>query len=103
MTDIASVDAPMVAVFKPEDNGPFPGLVLAHRCGGLNNLSIGWTNQPMLTWAREAVARGNAVLPTDQLTLRGFGFVDSERIAVAGCAFAARDPREQRTMPRYPG
>lgn len=58
-----------MALYKPPGEGPFPGLVLIHQCGGLNNGR--WSNQSMLEWARRAVAQGYAVLQVDSLASRG--------------------------------
>jgi dienelactone hydrolase len=119
-TKIASItDAsrPEMAIFKPEGDGPFPALVLAHQCSGLRNPGNGWQNEAMLVWARKAVDRGYVVLLIDQLRQRGvatrckgksgglnfaratkdmfqaaehlrrFDFVDADRIALAGYSF----------------
>lgn len=117
ISSIADVSKPEMAIFKPDGSGPFPGLVLAHQCGGLRNPRSGWQNESMLEWARKAVDRGYVVLLIDQLLqrgvstrckgksgglnfaratkdmfqaaehLRGFDFVDAERIAIAGYSF----------------
>jgi dienelactone hydrolase len=54
-----------MALYKPNGDGPFPGLVLMHQCGGMTN------NQSMLDWSRKAVNRGYVVLQVDALTQRG--------------------------------
>ena len=109
--------APAMALYKPEGNGPFPALVLQHQCGGLG--SGRWSNQSMLQWARDAVARGWVVLQLDSLGPRGVDtvctgpkggitffrgaldtlqaarhvaslpYVDKERIALAGYSWGA--------------
>jgi len=51
------------SVFKPEGDGPFPAVVLAHTCGGI---------QPHITdRAKELVAGGFAVLVLDSYGSRG--------------------------------
>ena len=68
-SSLSSFDAPRMAIFKPQGDGPFPGLVLFHQCAGLG---IGRRpNQSMLNWAREAVSQGYAVLLIDSLGPRG--------------------------------
>lgn len=119
VSDISEATRPVMAIYKPAGQGPFPGLVLAHQCGGLNNSRTGWQNESMLTWAKKAVARGYVVFLIDQLTQRGlstrcrgksgglnfaratkdvfqaadhlrsFPFVDPERVALAGFSFGA--------------
>ena len=116
-SSLSSFDAPRMAIFKPQGDGPFPGLVLFHQCAGLG---IGRRpNQSMLNWAREAVSQGYAVLLIDSLGPRGvdtvcfgpkagvnfprgvkdafqaaehlrkFDFVDQKRIALAGYSWGA--------------
>lgn len=70
-TDIATVDVPRLALYKPAGNGPFPALVLLHQCGGLRSANGRWQNLSMLDWAREAVGRGYVVLQLDSLEQRG--------------------------------
>lgn len=65
VSDIAFADDPVMALYKPDGDGPFPGLVLMHQCGGMRG------NQSMLDWARKAVARGYVVLQVDALSQRG--------------------------------
>jgi len=114
---LISVEVPRMAVFKPDGDGPFPGLVLFHQCGGLG--AGRQTNRSMLLWARQAVARGYAVLLIDSLSPRGvdtvcfgpkggvnfprgvkdalqaadhlrrFAFVDKARVALAGYSWGA--------------
>jgi dienelactone hydrolase len=69
VSDVEFETTPRLALYKPDGDGPFPGLVLAHQCGGLRN------NESMLNWAREAVKRGYAVLMLDSLGPRGVGSV----------------------------
>lgn len=106
-----------MAVFKPDGDGPFPGLVLFHQCGGLGVERR--PNRSMLQWARESVTRGYAVLLIDSLSPRGvdtvcfgpkggvnfprgvkdalqaaehlrrFDFVDKKRVALAGYSWGA--------------
>jgi len=108
---------PEMALYKPEGAGPFPALVLVHQCGGLGGAR--WQNDSMLTWAKEAVARGYVALLIDSLGPRGvdmvcygpkngitfargvrdalqaaehlrkFDFVDAKRIALAGYSWGA--------------
>lgn len=108
---------PEMGLYKPEGAGPFPALVLVHQCGGLGGAR--WQNESMLTWAKEAVARGYVALLVDSLGPRGvdtvcygpkggltfargvrdalqaaehlrkFDFVDGRRIALAGYSWGA--------------
>ena len=112
----SAIDRPQMALFKPAGAGPFPALVLVHQCGGLGTRK---PNESMLTWAKEAVARGYVALLIDSLGPRGvdtvcygpkgglvfargvrdalqaaehlqrFDFVDKKRIAVAGYSWGA--------------
>lgn len=116
-TTPAEFDSPRMLMYKPEGAGPFPALVLAHQCGGLNTPH--WQNASMLQWARDAVARGYVALLIDSLGPRGassvcfgpqnnvtfaagvkdalqaaehlrrFDFVDKGRIALAGYSWGA--------------
>jgi len=69
-SDIASVTAPRLALYKPEGAGPFPALVLMHQCGGLGRPGGPWQNLSMLEWARVALRRGYVVLQLDALEPR---------------------------------
>jgi dienelactone hydrolase len=69
-SDIATVAAPRLALYKPAGNGPFPALVLLHQCGGLGRPDGSWQNLSMLEWAREALGRGYVVLQLDSLNPR---------------------------------
>jgi dienelactone hydrolase len=112
----SAIDRPQMALFKPAGAGPFPALVLVHQCGGLGTRK---PNESMLTWAKEAVARGYVALLIDSLGPRGvdtvcygpkgglvfargvrdalqaaehlqrFDFVDKKRIALAGYSWGA--------------
>lgn len=112
----SAIDKPQMALFKPEGAGPFPALVLLHQCGGLGARK---PNESMLTWAKEAVARGYVALLVDSLGprsvdsvcygpkggvifsrgvkdalqaaehLQKFDFVDKKRIALAGYSWGA--------------
>jgi dienelactone hydrolase len=114
---LSSFSSPRMALYKPEGQGPFPALVLQHQCSGLGNPR--WQNVSMLTWAKEAVARGYVVLLIDSLGprnvetvcmgprgrvnfmrgvkdalqaaehLRKFDFVDKKQIALAGYSWGA--------------
>ena len=57
-----------IAVTKPDGPGPFPAVVIAHDCSGLNPGSSGAPDR----WARELVRRGYVVLMPDSFTTRGF-------------------------------
>jgi dienelactone hydrolase len=70
-TDIATVQAPSLAIYKPVGDGPFPALVLLHQCGGLGSPGGSWQNVSILEWAREAVGRGYVVLQLDSFGPRG--------------------------------
>jgi dienelactone hydrolase len=113
---LSSIEKPQMALFKPEGAGPFPALVLVHQCGGLGTRK---PNESMLTWAKDAVARGYVALLIDSLGPRGvdtvcygpkggvvfargvrdalqaaehlqkFDFVDKKRIALAGYSWGA--------------
>lgn len=67
--------APEMAIYKPSGSGPFPAVVLVHQCHGLRLSARNWTNTSMLTWAKEAVARGFVVLVLDSLGPRGADMV----------------------------
>lgn len=56
---------PQMALYKPDDDGPFPALVIQHQCGGLSNAH--WQNLSILGWARAAVAHGYVALVDDSL------------------------------------
>jgi len=115
---LSSSSSPRMALYRPEGRGPFPALVLHHQCAGLGN--PGWQqNVAMLTWAKEAVARGYVALLIDSLGprnvetvcmgprggvnfargvkdalqaaehLRRLDFVDNKRIALAGYSWGA--------------
>jgi dienelactone hydrolase len=116
-SNITSFDNPHMAVYKPEGEGPFPGIVLFHQCGGLG--SSRRPNQSMLDWAKETVSHGYVALLIDSLGPRGvdtlcfgpkggvnfprgvkdalqaagqlrkFSFVDNKRIALAGYSWGA--------------
>lgn len=67
--------APEMAIYKPSGPGPFPAVVLVHQCHGLGLASRNWKNLSMLTWAKEAVARGFVALVLDSLGPRGVEMV----------------------------
>jgi dienelactone hydrolase len=78
-----------MALYKPAGDGPFPALVLAHQCGGLN--AGRWSNQSMLDWARRAVGQGYVVLQVDSLGPRG---VDSVCMSPKGGVNFMRGARD---------
>ncbi|MFT4118222.1 dienelactone hydrolase family protein [Bradyrhizobium sp.] len=51
--------SPRMAMLKPAGSGPFPAIVLAHQCSGLN--------PAVAAWARAAVMHGYVVLLVDSL------------------------------------
>ncbi len=55
-------------LFKPEGDGPFPAVVIAHDCSGLGPHSSG----APIRWAMELVAQGYVVVIPDSFTPRGF-------------------------------
>jgi dienelactone hydrolase len=67
--------APEMAIYKPTGPGPFPAVVLVHQCHGLRLSARNWANISMLTWAKEAVAKGFVVLVLDSLGPRGADMV----------------------------
>jgi len=69
--------APEMAFYKPAGPGPFPAVVLIHQCHGLRLSARNWQNMSMLTWAKEAVAKGFVVLVLDSLGPRGVDMVCS--------------------------
>jgi dienelactone hydrolase len=117
LSSLSSLEIPRMAIFKPEGDGPFPGLVLFHQCAGL--MSGRRPNRSMLEWAKESVSHGYAVVLIDSLGPRGvdtvcygpkggvnfargvkdalqaaehltkFDFVDNKRIALAGYSWGA--------------
>jgi dienelactone hydrolase len=104
---------PRIGIYKPDGPGPFPALILHHHCGPLT------IDRPMLDWAKLAVKRGYVAFLIDSLGprgvdtvcmavkghvyfsrgvrdalqaaqhLRGFDFVDKNRIAHAGFSWGA--------------
>jgi dienelactone hydrolase len=114
---LSSSDIPRMTLYKPEGNGPYPGLVLFHQCAGLGNSRR--PNLSMAEWPKESVARGYVALLIDSLGprgidtvcygpkggvnfprgvkdalqaaehLRSFDFVDKKRIALAGYSWGA--------------
>lgn len=85
ISDIEFESTPRLALYKPDGEGPFPGLVLMHQCGGLNN------NMSMLNWAREGVKRGYVVLLMDALGPRN---VNSVCYSPKGDVFFSRGARD---------
>jgi dienelactone hydrolase len=57
-----------IEVQKPTGSGPFPAVVIAHDCSGLNHPSSGAPAR----WARELVSKGYVVLIPDSFSTRGF-------------------------------
>jgi dienelactone hydrolase len=54
-----------MSIFKPDGDGPFPALVIAHSCGGLR--------PEIMDWARLAHERGYVTFVLDSLGPRGLG------------------------------
>jgi dienelactone hydrolase len=92
VTDITFESTPRLAMFKPDGNGPFPALVLAHQCGGLRG------NESMLNWAKKAVERGYVVLLLDSLGPRG---VDSVCKGSKGDVFQSRGANDALQAARH--
>ncbi len=118
-SSLSFLSSPELALYKPEGAGPFPAIVLLHQCGGLRATNRNWQNMSMLSWAKQAVARGYVALLLDSLGprgvdtvcmgakggvhfprgvrdalqaaehLRGLAFVDRERIVFAGYSWGA--------------
>jgi dienelactone hydrolase len=59
-----AADARM-GLHKPSGAGPFPAIVMHHQCSGLGSASR--PNKSMVSWAKEAVAKGYVVLLVDSL------------------------------------
>ena len=55
-------------LLKPDGDGPFPAIVMAHGCSGLGVRSTGWPYR----WGREMVAQGYVVVIPDSFSTRGF-------------------------------
>lgn len=117
-SSLSPASIPVMALYKPEGSGPFPGLVLLHQCAGLGGGGRK-PNLSMLEWAKAAVSRGYVALLIDSLGPRGvdtvcygpkagvnfprgvkdalqaaehlrkFEFVDRKRIALAGYSWGA--------------
>lgn len=112
-SDLATARRATMAIYKPEGAGPFPALVIMHRCAGMQN------DPDLLRWAQRAVAGGYVAFMVDSLASRGidtvcygpkgevtyergakdvlqaiehlkrFDFVDGKRIGVAGYSWGA--------------
>ncbi len=82
-------------LIKPDGEGPFPAVVIAHDCSGLGPRSSGAPRR----WAGELVQQGYVVLIPDSFTPRGFAdgvclipgneTVSANGFARAGDAYAA--------------
>ncbi len=111
--DLAAARGAGMAIYKPDGAGPFPALVLMHRCVSMA------ADPDLLNWAREAVARGYVAFLVDSVGGRGvdsicygpkggityergvrdamqaaeylrqFDFVDKQRVGVAGFSWGA--------------
>ncbi|MDE2166551.1 MAG: dienelactone hydrolase family protein [Alphaproteobacteria bacterium] len=66
-TSSISNAAPQTAMFKPSGSGPFPALVIMPDCAGHNH------SMHAFRWAKQALAKGYAVLVVDPLTPRRVG------------------------------
>ena len=59
-----------VTIFKPEEAGPFPAVVMMHDCSGLSHLSSGAPAR----WGHELVRRGYVVVMPDSFSTRGYPY-----------------------------
>ena len=102
----SSLQLPAVLI-KPDGEGPFPAVVIAHDCSGLGPRSSGAPGR----WAGELVQQGYVVLIPDSFTPRGFAdgvclipgneTVSANGFARAGDAYAAL--ATLRTLPYVDG
>jgi dienelactone hydrolase len=63
-------------LYRPDGNGPFPAIVLAHTCAGVN--------QHTETWAKRLVGWGYVVLAPDSFGPRGVNQVCTKGTVVSG-------------------
>jgi dienelactone hydrolase len=68
-------------LYRPSGAGPFPGIVLAHTCGGVNDHTAQWGNR-LASW-------GYAVVAPDSFGPRGERNVCGRGNAVSGNARVA--------------
>ena len=102
----SSLQLPAVLI-KPDGEGPFPAVVIAHDCSGLGPRSSGAPRR----WAGELVQQGYVVLIPDSFTPRGYAdgvclipgneTVSANGFARAGDAYAAL--ATLRTLPYVDG
>jgi dienelactone hydrolase len=92
-------------VYKPEGNGPFPAVVLLHRCGGVRDYDYAWAQRlkswgyvalvldtltprsiPNVCGSKQPISRIQRVMDahSGKVYLAGLPFVDPKRIAVMG-------------------
>lgn len=113
ISDLASARRAGMAIYKPEGVGPFPALVIMHRCVAMGS------DPDLLQWAQRAVARGYVAFMVDSVGgrgvdticygpkgdityergardvlqavehLKGFDFVDKARIGATGYSWGA--------------
>jgi dienelactone hydrolase len=73
---VASGEKIPATLFKPDGEGPFPAVVIAHDCSGLGPRSSGRPKR----WAEELVAQGYVVVLPDSFSARGL----EEGVCIAG-------------------
>lgn len=73
VTAVADANYPQMMLLKPEGEGPFPAVVLAHQCAGLvfSRTNPQLANWSMLAWAKRFQAAGHVVLLIDFMGPRG--------------------------------
>lgn len=73
VTTVAEASSPRMMLLRPEGQGPFPAVALAHQCGGLifNKANPNAVNWPMLGWAKTFVKNGYVTLLVDYMGPRG--------------------------------
>lgn len=72
-TPVAEANSPRMMLLRPEGEGPFPAVALAHQCGGLifNKANPNAVNWPMLGWAKTFAKNGYVTLLVDYMDPRG--------------------------------
>lgn len=73
VTPLAEANTPRMMLLRPEGEGPFPAVALAHQCGGLifNKSNPNAVNWSMLGWAKSFVQNGYVTLLVDYMDPRG--------------------------------